>query len=159
MKSRQSDKSDDVFRLFLASCPPTSFLSSVLTMPTVFPTYTLCCMCNTHTVAHTHRLQCSAHRHCSSFGFFFCLDRSISHITTTHHTKLPETRHRAIADRSLRHISTFPPLSTLTAPLALAFTHRGALGALRLSSEWTEVGTRVFCPRQKQRWETNLRPG
>lgn len=52
MWSSQSDKSDDVFPLFFASCPPTSFLSSVLSLHTVFPTYMACTMCNTYIVTH-----------------------------------------------------------------------------------------------------------
>lgn len=67
MRSRRSDKSD-VFLLFSTSCPPTSFLSSVLVVHTVFPTYTLCSECNTHAVAHTHRPQSSTHLNCSTLA-------------------------------------------------------------------------------------------
>ena len=51
-----SDKSDDVFLLFFTSCPPTSSLSSVLGVHTVFPTYMPCTMCNTFIVTHAHTL-------------------------------------------------------------------------------------------------------
>lgn len=75
MRSRQPDKSDAVFLLFSASRPPTSFLSSVLAVHTVFPTYPLCSVCTTHTVAHTHRPQCSTHHNCSTLASFFFLCR------------------------------------------------------------------------------------
>lgn len=52
-----SDKSDDVFLLFFTSCPPTSSLSSVLGVHTVFPTYMPCTMCNTFIVTHAHTLK------------------------------------------------------------------------------------------------------
>lgn len=68
-----SDKSDDVFRLFFTSCPPTSSLSSVLGVHTVFPTYMSCTMCNTYTVTHTHALS-NTHAHTHT-------DHSAVHIT------------------------------------------------------------------------------
>lgn len=165
MRSRQSDKSDAVFLLFPTSRPPTSFLSSLLAVHTVFPTYALCSVCYTYAVTHTHRPQCSTHHNCSTLGsfFFFLFSEKIaasdiSQQPVTHLLVLPETKLQVIADgnfRSLRHASA-PHLFLEVTP---SFSDSRRWERCVRFSTWTGAAMRVYFHRQKQRWESRWTHG
>lgn len=117
MWSSQSDKSDDLFPLFFASCPPTSFLSSVLSLHTVFPTYMPCTMCNTYIVTHAPTRIHTYTNHNAvhiTVALVFLASRNAHtnwYITISWHTptlQLPESKHQVIAIsdnfQSLKHL-------------------------------------------------------